>query len=151
MLLGPKWSQVCEPDKVQNKFVLSDFGCLNITLPYCYAWNKLAWQDKCVLQLVHDGMCTFVSYSIGMEAIEFALPNIFICVAPGPSDTILDQLQCWSGRTIQSVCLTYVAWCNITLPDGTGVAEAGAPGGVSAGARTKSVGVMMGARTVGIE
>ncbi len=47
------------------------------------------WQGKCVLQLVHDEICMLMSYSIGMDAIEFALPNIVICLASGPSDKTL--------------------------------------------------------------
>jgi len=52
---------------------------------------------------------------------------------------------------MQHVCLTYVAWSSTTALFGTGVTEAGGPRVVSAGAQTKSAGVMMGGRTVGIE
>ena len=61
--------KVCQPNKVQNDIVESNFGCLTLALPYCYAWNKPAWQDKCVLQLVHDGMCMLIAYSIGTDAL----------------------------------------------------------------------------------
>lgn len=69
---------MCEPNKVQNDIVESDFGCLELALPYCYTWNKPAWQDKCILQLVYDGMCMLISHSISTDALVCTAKHIYL-------------------------------------------------------------------------
>ena len=62
--------KVCEPNKVQNDIVESDFGCLELALPYCYTWNKPAWQDKCILQLVYDVHADFTQHQHGCFSLH---------------------------------------------------------------------------------